>query len=155
MVSIANGTALCMLAVGNCFPRVETDLASFRDPEYASTSFSSVLAEARVDDWRLKHELESSVSRAMGTRGLAISTASSLFPPTRSYSAEEVNDIVARSGAGDHLQIHFVQTDASLRATPSVTVHRKSGHAEETDDEITYEERSTTSTSPPGVSSAP
>ncbi|HET9982769.1 MAG TPA: hypothetical protein VFQ38_04265 [Longimicrobiales bacterium] len=94
-------------------------MTAFRDPVYANAQFSKVIVFGRGMHLEAATEVERQLCRKLAPTPCVPGT--SVLPPTRAYSADEVNERLAYSGADGVLIVSLVADAADTRYVGTLT----------------------------------
>lgn len=100
---------LIALAVGGC---AKTRITGFTDPAFIGRSYSSAAVLAVAGGLEQSVRLEDTACRYMQAHGVTCERMTTLFPPTRSYSADDLYGALKAKGIGSVL-ILTAQKDRS------------------------------------------
>jgi hypothetical protein len=82
---------LISLFVSGC---ASTKVASYRDPEFATANYSRILVIVPFSDFESKQIAEAAFADECESAGLSCKLGGELLSPTRSYSPDEIKNIV-------------------------------------------------------------
>jgi hypothetical protein len=82
---------LIMLVASGC---ASTKVASYRDPEFATANYSRILVIVPFSDFESKQTAEAAFADKCESVGLSCKMGGQVLPPTRTYSPDQIKNIV-------------------------------------------------------------
>ena len=76
-----------------------TKVTGFRDRAYKSASYVKPVIDIRIDDLQHKVQIEDLFVKELSGHGIIAIKGTSLYPPTRKYTAEELAEVFVESSA--------------------------------------------------------
>ena len=104
---------------------VTSTVTAFRDPAFATKRFGSIVVIAQ--GMTLENEVEVERQICVKIAPTPCISGKSILPPTRQYTAEEVEQYLARSGADGILLIGLLSDQSDTRYAGTVTTGSASG----------------------------
>ena len=92
-----------------------TEITSFTDPAFRERRLTNVMVLASLADIALRTEAERAFVEQLNKSGISALPSIDVIPPTRNYTAEEINRVVTDNGICDVMVI--VLTDTAEKKT--------------------------------------
>ncbi len=107
-----------MLSISGC---AITSVTGFIDPAYTSTKFTSPLVYAHFSDIALKKKMEYKMVKKLRGKRVDAIAHSDLYPPTRTYSTKEEDEVFQHYGRDSVIAILFKSDSSQKVYVPKTT----------------------------------
>jgi hypothetical protein len=111
------GTFSALLLLSAC-SGTSTWLPSYTDPDFMNVSFRSVAAMADTSDLAWRKTFESALTEEMRDNDAVCYEASMLMPPTRSWSNDQIRDVLSARGIDAWLSVCTVRAETFEEFVP-------------------------------------
>jgi len=99
-----------------------TKVTGFRDREYIIASYVEPVIDVRVNDFQHKVQVEDLFVKEFSDRGISVIKGTSLYPPTRKYTAEELAKIFVASSADSMIIVSLKEGSSEEKQIWSIKV---------------------------------
>ncbi len=121
-----------------------TETTTFTDPAFRGRQFSNVCVVADISDLKYKQKLEREMGMELSARGISVRTGSMLFPPTRDWSEEQMQEILLKEGIDGYLLIEWKDKQVQETYKPGQAVTETKGEVKKRNGRDIYTERTVT-----------
>lgn len=122
-----------------------TETTTFTDPEFRGKQFSSICVLAEVSDLKYKQKIEKEMAKLLSEKGISARSGSQLFPPTREWSEEQMQEVLMNEKIEGYLLISWKDKHVQETYKPGNTVTETKGEVKKQGGKDVYRERSVTS----------
>ncbi len=124
-----------------------TDMTSFKDPSYASTSFDRILVVANLSNLDWRQQIESRLVQEFQEKGIFAMKGMDLFPPTRTLTDDQKISLLTENKIDSYILIDVGETGTQQVYIPQTGSSTKTeGNVNVSGNTATYREKSTTTT---------
>lgn len=99
---VAVALMMAVVFVSGC---TMTNLVSYTDPAYKETVFQNVLIVVPDSSFERREKLEEIITKNLIKKGIQATKSIDLFPPTRTFSEEELSQILIQNGIESFLVV--------------------------------------------------
>jgi hypothetical protein len=121
-----------------------TETTSFVDPAFRGKQFSKICVLADVSDLKYKQKLEREFMKNLAEKNVNVTIGSQLFPPTREWSQEQMQEILLKEGIDGYLLVTWKDKGVQETYHPGQAVSETKGEVKKKDGKDVYTERTVT-----------
>jgi len=135
-------TAFLVVLIASC---ATTETTTFTDPAFRGKQFGKICVLADVSDLKYKQKLEREMAKNLASIGATVTTGSQLFPPTREWTEEQMQEILTNEGIEGYLLVAWKDKQVQETYKPGQSVSETKGEVKKRDGKDVYTERTVTS----------
>jgi len=122
-----------------------TETTTFTDPAFRGKQFSKICVLADISDLKYKQKLEKELASNLAKKGVMVSTGSMLFPPTRQWSEEQMQEVLEKEGIEGYLLVAWKDKQVQETYKPGNSISETKGEVKKRNGKDVYTERTVTS----------
>lgn len=122
-----------------------TNTTSFTDPNFKNKSFQKLCISADFSDLQYKQKLENELRSYFSKAGINVVTGTQVFPPTREWSEEAMQNSLQENSVDGFLLIVWKDKHITETYRPGQTVTETKGEVKKKNGKDVYTERTVTS----------
>lgn len=134
--------AISAIIIVSC---ASTETTTFTDPAFRGKQFTKICVLADITDLKYKQKLEKELAKQLSGKGVTITTGSNLFPPTRDWSEEQMQEVLINEKIEGYLLIVWKDKQVQETYRPGQAVSETKGEVKKKDGKDVYTERTVTS----------
>lgn len=134
--------AISAIIIVSC---ASTETTTFTDPAFRGKQFTKICVLADITDLKYKQKLEKELAKQLSGKGVTVVTGSNLFPPTRDWSEEQMQEVLINEKIEGYLLIVWKDKQVQETYRPGQAVSETKGEVKKKDGKDVYTERTVTS----------
>ncbi|MBX3042540.1 MAG: hypothetical protein KIT33_00435 [Candidatus Kapabacteria bacterium] len=132
---------LATLFLSSC---ATTETTTFVDPAFRGKQYSKICVLADISDLKYKQKLEKEMATHLTKEGVTVYTGSQLFPPTREWSEDQMQETLVNQNIEGYLLIVWKDKNVQETFKPGSSVSETKGEVKKKDGKDVYTERTVT-----------
>jgi hypothetical protein len=132
---------IVMQMISSC---ASTETTSFSDPDFLGINYSKICIYADFKDLKEKQKMEDEFVKNYSKQGIYAIAGYKVFPPTREWDEEQIQQVLMNQGIGGYLLISLLDKKIDETYTPGKTVTETKGITEKKGNKSVYRETTVT-----------
>ncbi len=121
-----------------------TETTTFTDPAFRGKQFGKICILADISDLKYKQKLEKEMAKELSKKGVSVATGTQLFPPTREWSEEQMQEILVNEKIEGYLLVTWKDKQVQETYKPGQSVTETKGEVKKKNGKDVYTERTVT-----------
>jgi hypothetical protein len=121
-----------------------TETTTFTDPAFRGKQFGKICILADISDLKYKQKLEKEMAKQLSNEGVNVTTGTQLFPPTREWSEQLMQDALANEKVEGYLLVTWTDKQVQETYKPGQSVTETKGEVKKKNGKDIYTERTVT-----------